>query len=273
MNNLVGPLLKDTLKELDRHVDLKIGVNSKYDQKDIYKLILMAAVNTTSVESVVAELKEVNGMKEVPSADVVSYHIEKQDYPELRDQLYDVISSSYNQAAKRRLFGKYVAVAIDIHEILYYGEVNNALIMGCKHNRGTSYSYKYANLYDKPVRVGDTIKLNDVEFEVIGILTQIGNPQDDQQVYLSFDDTKELLNSGDRVDYIIIQIKPGEDINKVADNVKRKLMNFRDVNEKTRDFEILTPEELLNSFSAILNIITAFLLGVAGISSIPKHFM
>ena len=51
-------------------------------------------------------------------------------------------------AEKRRLFGsiKCVAVAIDIHEIPYYGEVNNPFIMGCKHKNGTSYCYKYATI-------------------------------------------------------------------------------------------------------------------------------
>ena len=128
------------------------------------------------------------------------------------------------------------------------------------------YSYKYANLYTKPVKAGDKISLNDVEFEVVGILTQIGNPQDDQQIYMSFNDAKELFNSGDRVDYIVVQTKEGQDVGIVASAVKRKLISFRDVTEKTIDFEISTPEELLKSFSAILNIITAFLLGVAGIS-------
>ena len=45
-------------------------------------------------------------------------------------------------------------------------------------------------------------------------------------------------------------------------------MTFRHVNDKTIDFTILTPEELLNSFGAILTIITAFLISVAGISLI-----
>ncbi len=49
-------------------------------------------------------------------------------------------------AEKRRLFGKYAAVAIDIHEIPYYGKVNNPFIMGCKHKNGTSYCYKYATV-------------------------------------------------------------------------------------------------------------------------------
>ena len=40
------------------------------------------------------------------------------------------------------------------------------------------------------------------------------------------------------------------------------------VTEKTQDFDILTPEELLGSVQDILNIITAFLAGVAAISLI-----
>lgn len=146
MKNLVGLLLKDALKELNRHVNLKIRVNSKYDQEDIFRLVLTASVNTTSVESSVVELKEVNGRKDIPSADILSYHIERQNYSELLCQLERVVNSSFQLAAKRRLFGKYAAVAIDIHEIPYYGEVNNPLIMGCKHNRGTSYCYKYATI-------------------------------------------------------------------------------------------------------------------------------
>jgi putative ABC transport system permease protein len=45
-------------------------------------------------------------------------------------------------------------------------------------------------------------------------------------------------------------------------------MSFRGVTEKSIDFTILTPEELLKSFDMILNIVTAFLIGVAAISLI-----
>ncbi|MEK6860071.1 MAG: ABC transporter permease [Nanoarchaeota archaeon] len=122
------------------------------------------------------------------------------------------------------------------------------------------------NFFKKPVGAGDKIIVNGKKFKVVGILKSIGSPTDDALVYMSEDDFRNLFNVPDRVDQIIIQIKPGEDIEKVADNTKRKLLNLRGLTEKTRDFEILTPEELLNSFANVLNIITAFLLGVAGIS-------
>jgi putative ABC transport system permease protein len=83
---------------------------------------------------------------------------------------------------------------------------------------------------------------------------------------MKYDDFKVLFNSGDRVDYIVVQINEGDNIKDVAAAVEKKLRTFRGVNEKTQDFSILTPEELLNSFQSILVIITAFLISVAGIS-------
>ena len=46
------------------------------------------------------------------------------------------------------------------------------------------------------------------------------------------------------------------------------MQKSRDVTEKTQDFIILTPEELLETFGVVLNIITGFLGGIALISLI-----
>ena len=80
-----------------------------------------------------------------------------------------------------------------------------------------------------------------------------------------YEDFQKISNSTS-IQEIIVQINPGEDIKEVADRTEKKLMNFRDVTEKTKDFTILTPEELLASFASILSIVTGFLLGVAAIS-------
>jgi len=129
------------------------------------------------------------------------------------------------------------------------------------------YNYKYKNLFKKPVNVGDTLKLNNQKFKVVGIVEQIGNPGDDQQIYMGWeDDFKQLFNTGERVDYLMIEINNGEDIKEVAERVERKLMKARNLDEDTIDFSVLTPEELLSSFGNILNILTAFLVGIGSIS-------
>ena len=126
--------------------------------------------------------------------------------------------------------------------------------------------YKTRNVFSKYVKVGDKFLINGYEFEVQGILTLIGNPEDDKNIIMLSDDFEEVFSSGDRADMIIVQINDGEDINEVADSVERKLQRFRNVNDKTQDFTILTPEELLATFQTVLSVITLFLFGVAAIS-------
>ncbi len=126
--------------------------------------------------------------------------------------------------------------------------------------------YKRNNFFKKPVNVRDTILINDIPFKVRGILKPIGNPQDDRLIYMPETEFRELFNIEERIDAIVVQVDKNENLKSVADGVERKLIKSRGLTDKTKDFSILTPEELLESFGVVLNIITAFLLGVAAIS-------
>lgn len=125
--------------------------------------------------------------------------------------------------------------------------------------------YKYNAVFKKPVRTGDSIKINGVSFKVETILQSVGNAQDDRLVYMFYDDFKKVSNVT-TISEIIIQVDQGQDIEDAADRIEKKLLKYRGLTEKTKDFAILTPEELLSTFSLILNIITGFLSGVAAIS-------
>ncbi|SRR3989344_595950 len=126
--------------------------------------------------------------------------------------------------------------------------------------------YKSKNIFNKQIRAGDIILINGVEFKVKGILEVIGNPDDDRIIMMSAKDMEELFDTKNRVDFIIVQIDEDENILDIAEQTKKKLQKFRNVDDKTQDFLILTPEELLNSINTILTIITAFLGGIAAIS-------
>lgn len=130
------------------------------------------------------------------------------------------------------------------------------------------HDYKYGKVFDRPVDVGDTILINDAPFRVRGIMNRVGNPQDDRSIYMNAEEVRTFFAIPTRIDSITVQINEGEDIRKVADLVNKKLENTRNVDEKTKDYDILTPEELLGAFGNILNIITAFLAGIAAISLI-----
>ena len=157
------------------------------------------------------------------------------------------------------LFKEFTNLKIEDGRFIEKGEIGKVAL---------GYDYKYGNIFWKPIIIGESILINDKKFKVKGILGQIGNPQDDKNIYMSIEDMKSLFNTGDRIDEIIVQINSGENIKDVADRVEKKLVKSRGVTEKTEDFSILTPEELLKSFGNILTIITAFLAGIAAISLI-----
>ena len=127
--------------------------------------------------------------------------------------------------------------------------------------------YKYNNFFKKPVKAGDKFIINDLyEFEIKGILTTLGNPHDDRMIMMPIEDLRSVFNIPDRIDQIIVQVDDESHLKEIADKTKKKLLNSRGLTEKTIDFIVLTPEELLASFGMVLNIITGFLLGIAAIS-------
>ena len=128
------------------------------------------------------------------------------------------------------------------------------------------YLFKEGKVFKKPVRVGNKLTINDKDFKVKGTMQRVGNPDDDRIILMEIDSFRRLFDIPERVDWIIVQTDEGEDINEVADRIEKKLRRSRGVTEKNQDFDILKPEELLEAFGNILNIITTFLAGVAAIS-------
>ncbi len=126
--------------------------------------------------------------------------------------------------------------------------------------------FKYDDLYPEAIRAGDTILINDLSFKVRGIASPIGNPQDDSNIFIPLDTLREVFQVPNRIDEMVVQVEEGTDVRLVAEGVEKDLRKYKDQTEKTQDFFITTPEEILNSFKAILNIITYFLAGVAAIS-------
>jgi len=149
----------------------------------------------------------------------------------------------------------------------YKADEGRLIKKGDKNSIMIGAQYKYNNFFKKPVKAGDKFIINDLyEFEIKGILTSLGNPQDDRMIMMPIEELRSTFNIPDRIDQIVVQVDDETQIKEIAEKTKKKLLNSRDLTEKTIDFIVLTPEELLASFSSVLSIITGFLLGIAAIS-------
>lgn len=122
------------------------------------------------------------------------------------------------------------------------------------------------DIFKKPVKAGSELVINDEGFRVRGVLGLIGNPDDDRALIMDMESFRRLFDVPERVDFIMVQVGEGEDVKEVAERVERRLRKERGVSEENQDFSILTPEELLEGFGEILQIITSFLAGIAAIS-------
>ncbi len=139
---------------------------------------------------------------------------------------------------------------------------------GDKYKAVIGYDLANGNAFKKPIKIGDKIKLgkNQQDYVVVGTLEKIGNQFDDGTVIVPIESAKEILNISDSYDMITVKIKPNEDVNKIAQEIKNKLRKDRGEKEGEEDFRVQTSEQLAQTFNTIFGIVQAVFIGIAAIS-------
>jgi putative ABC transport system permease protein len=193
-------------------------------------------------------IKKVSGVKDV------SFYTVGNAKVKFKDQIRFTMVAGVDMDSPQLVFS---VLKIDEGRLIEKKDIEKILI---------GSQYKNNKYVGTQVAVRDTLEINDQPFKVVGILQTQGNPADDRLIYMPIDEFRTLFNITERIDAIVVQVDEGADIKTVADAVKKKLMKSRDVTEKTMDFTVLTPEEVLAAFGTILNIVTVFLFGIASIS-------
>jgi len=177
---------------------------------------------------------------------------------EFNDNLrYVFVSGMSTDPLDRELIGESQSFEIVIGRGLESGDKNKAVL-------GNDYTDE--TWMGKAVDVGDKILVNGQEFKVIGFWNKIGSPPDDRQVMLPIDTYAELFDAEDEFGMIVGQTQAGEDPLEVVEEVEKELRQSRGLDEGEEDFEIQTPEQFMESFQIVLDIIQIVLIGIAAIS-------
>lgn len=140
------------------------------------------------------------------------------------------------------------------------------LKQGDKYKAVAGSMYAEGDVFDKKISVRDKIEIEGREFSVIGIMAPLGNPQDDSQLLIPMEAAREIFGEKDKVDTIIVQAKPGFDVEQVAEKIKENLRDHRNLKEGEEDFTLQTSAQLIASFGAVFTVITIVLIGIAAIS-------
>jgi len=137
---------------------------------------------------------------------------------------------------------------------------------GEKYKVVVGYNHAYGDTWDKPLRIGSTIKIEDVDFKVVGIAEKVGNVFDDGSLHVPKETLKEILDIEDEESQIVVKTAEGFDPEEVAEAIERKLRRFRDEEEDQETFRVQTSEQLLEFFQSIFGVVQGVLVGIAAIS-------
>jgi len=108
--------------------------------------------------------------------------------------------------------------------------------------------------------IGKKIKIEDVSYEVIGYTKKKGADYDDN-VYIPYTVSMEDFEI-DNFQGIIVKVKSSQDVEIAKKQVTMALL--RDLDQD--DFQIISPEDILESIQSILTVLTAAVGAIAGIS-------
>lgn len=193
------------------------------------------------------DLSVVESMSEYETVTALIFKIRTVEYSGVEKQVYIIGLTSVEE-----IYGAY---GIGIESGRFFRDQDSKVVV---------VGNTFGELYDSEIYLGSQLNIEDQKFKIIGVMENIGSPQDDTSIYMPLDQAKQLFETGDSISLIQAVVKSGLDVNSVADKTFDKLENKRN----NDDFEVSTPDQLLEQFGTILNIVNVVVLGVAIISLI-----
>lgn len=129
------------------------------------------------------------------------------------------------------------------------------------------YNYQFPNkIFSKAIGLNENIEVNGKDMRVIGFLEEVGSPDDDAQIYIPNDYIDELYpDENNSYGWIVGRVEK-KDIDGVVENIEKKLRKSRNLEEGKEDFFVQSFNDMIESFSSVLNIIVGFIILVALIS-------
>jgi putative ABC transport system permease protein len=123
-------------------------------------------------------------------------------------------------------------------------------------------------IFSDALDLNDNFDIGGNKTKVIGFAEEVGNPQDDSNIYVTQEYFDELYPEKAGVYGWIIAEVDVKKIDKITEDIEKALRKERGLEEGKEDFFVQSFEDLLEAFSGALNIIIGFVVLIALISVI-----
>ena len=156
------------------------------------------------------------------------------------------------------LIMEFYDINIDEGRWLEAGEKNKAMF---------GYNYKVNDkIFSKGYDLGSNVNIDGNKIRSVGFFESVGSPPDDAQIYITNEFMDDLYPDEDLSYGWIIARVDVSDIDKVIENIEKNLRKERGLEEGKEDFYVQSFQDLMETYSNVLNGIIGFIILIALIS-------
>lgn len=140
-------------------------------------------------------------------------------------------------------------------------------LSGDEKNVVVGYGYKVADrVFPNAYSLGEKIEIQGKKIKIIGFYEEIGSKQDDAQIYVTNSYMEELYPDENLSYSWIVARVDVSDIDKVVENVEKSLRKERNLDEGKEDFFVQSFDEMMETYTKILDMVVGFVVLIALIS-------
>jgi len=126
--------------------------------------------------------------------------------------------------------------------------------------------WRNGDIFGKAIVPGKSVLIQDEKFTVVGIVEKTGSFMIDSMVMINEDDFIDLMDYGEDVDIIAVKARSEDEMERTRTDIEKLMRRRRDVKEGNEDFEVSTPEAMMDTVNSVLGGVQAFIIIIASIS-------
>jgi putative ABC transport system permease protein len=127
-------------------------------------------------------------------------------------------------------------------------------------------SFTNPDYFGKAIHAGDRVLINDIPYQVVGILEKKGSFLLDNVVLINENVLLKDFGDDGAVNVIGVKVKNEKNIQNVKEDIEKLLRKERNVKVGEEDFSVQTPQQALESLNSTLYAINLFVIIIASIS-------
>ena len=118
--------------------------------------------------------------------------------------------------------------------------------------------------YDRPVHLGNTIKIQNKKFTVVGIFMKSANREHDTKIFGNMDTFRELMGKGNSVSAMVAKTNAGANTKTVVLRITERLKKTHEEDE----FVVMSSQQMIETMQSAFKVIEVVFGGIAAVSLI-----